>query len=110
MILGTMQQPEKNELVFIFNHLEPLTIILSFNLVLPGGGVSVAERARLFGNQVSNAQPSRNWKPPTQKNPPNNPPKKPSITFQERNYEPLQPNIERYSTQDTPKYFFIDKK
>ncbi|CAF4587215.1 unnamed protein product [Rotaria socialis] len=67
--------------------------------VLPGGGISVAERARLFGAQVPNASPFKPSKPtnlPVQRIPQNNRAVKPNVAFQDANYEPLKPKIDIY--------------
>ncbi|CAF3735659.1 unnamed protein product [Rotaria socialis] len=67
--------------------------------VLPGGGISVAERARLFGAQVPNASPFKPSKPtnlPVQRIPQNNRAVKPNVAFHDANYEPLKPKIDIY--------------
>ncbi|CAM4790526.1 unnamed protein product [Rotaria magnacalcarata] len=67
--------------------------------VLPGGGISVAERARLFGAQIPSASPFKPSKPtnlPVQRTPQNNRTVKPNVAFQDANYEPLKPKIDIY--------------
>lgn len=103
------------------------TISLSFDIVELGGGVSVAERARLFGAQVThtsaakNSKPQRppinNQRPPinnrrpsinnqsppidNQPSPVNNQPPKSNIIHQDRNYQPYKTDIYRNPKYDT---------
>jgi len=93
---------------------------LSFDIVDLGGGVSVAERARLFGGQVTlpsaakNSKPQRspiknqpppirNQSPPrnTQPSPIDNQPTKSNIVHQDRNYQPYKRDIYRNPKYDT---------
>jgi hypothetical protein len=63
------------------------------------GGVSVAERARLFGTQIAVSSAAKNSKP--QRPPINNQPTKPKIVPSEKKHQPFKTDINRYSKQDT---------
>jgi hypothetical protein len=56
--------------------------------VFPDGGVSVAERARLFGTQVTAAS-SKTPRPAV------NQPIKSNVVHQDRNYQQINKNIDR---------------
>jgi len=63
------------------------------------GGVSVAERARLFGPQITVSSASKNPKPQQQSSI-NNQPKKSNIVHQERNYQPFKTDVDRQQRQE----------
>jgi len=95
-------------------------IQLLFDIVELGGAVSVAERARLFGAQVTpssatkNSKPQRppiknqlppirNQSPPrnNQPSPINDQPPESNIVHQDRNYQPYRRDINRNLKYDT---------
>jgi hypothetical protein len=68
------------------------------------GGVSVAERARMFGTQVTNSSAPKNPKPPNQRMqwpPVNNQSTTSNIDRQDRNYQPYKTDIDSRPKQQT---------
>lgn len=65
---------------------------MSFTLVQTGGGVSVAERARLFGTQINFQTGPKNSKPPPQQQRPtvNNQSTKPRVVREDQEYRPAR--------------------
>lgn len=126
MILLMIQLVEKNVQVNNKNCFFLLLIIFYyyFKIVQTGSAVSVAERARLFGTQISRSSaPPKNAKPPqstVNKYPPkvrlvpedqnyesviheerNYEPQRPNSMYEDRNYQPYRSQVQRYPKQDT---------
>jgi hypothetical protein len=79
-------------------------ISFSFYVVLPGGGISVAERARLFGTQVTHASPSKTHNPTdrqTQRPPFNNQSTKSNVIRQDNNYHTPKTDTDQRPKQNT---------
>ncbi len=74
-------------------------ILFRLNIVQFAGGVSVAERARLFGTQVTHSSTKKD--PPTQRFPITRQPTKSTIVHEERNYQPYNTAINRRPQQNT---------
>lgn len=77
-------------------------ILFKFYLVDFTGGVSVAERARLFGTQITHSSATKN--PQSQRptvNKQQQQPIKSNVIHQDRNYQPYRTNANRYPKQDT---------
>ncbi|CAF0842808.1 unnamed protein product [Adineta steineri] len=77
--------------------------------VIPGGGVSVAERARLFGEQVPHSSPAKTYNSAnhlSQRPPLNNQSTKSNVIHQERNYQqpPPRTDIDRRPKQTTSSF------
>ncbi|CAF3214975.1 unnamed protein product [Rotaria sp. Silwood2] len=73
--------------------------------VIPTGGVSVAERARLFGTQIttSSAFKNSNLSNQQEQRPPphNNQSTKSNVKHHDRNYQSVKTNVDRRPRQDT---------
>ncbi len=79
-------------------------IQFSFYVVLPGGGISVAERARLFGTQVTHASGSKPPNPtdrPIQRPPFNNQSTKSNVIRQDNNYHSPRTDTDQRPKQNT---------
>lgn len=78
-------------------------ISLLLSLVLPGGGgVSVAERARLFGAQVAHSSPAKAYNAAThvpERPPLSNQSNRSNAIQQERNYLPPRADVDRRPKQ-----------
>jgi hypothetical protein len=103
-----INQLEENEQVLIRMTLNFYNnILFECDIVVPNSGVSVAERARLFGGQVKFSSASNDPKPSNQQKqrPPlnkfNNQSTKSNIINQDRNYQPFKTNVNRHPRQDT---------
>ncbi|CAF4879636.1 unnamed protein product [Rotaria sp. Silwood1] len=74
--------------------------------VIPTGGVSVAERARLFGSQITNSSTIKNSNLSNQHEqrlppPHNNRSTKSNVVHYDRNYQSTKTNVDRRPQQDT---------
>lgn len=82
-------------------HINDISFFLS--LVLPGGGgVSVAERARLFGAQVAHSSPAKAYNAAThvpERPPLSNQSNRSNAIQQERNYPPPRADVDRRPKQ-----------